>query len=464
MNKVFMSLLVVTSLHQALNAQSVSINNSGAPAHASAILDVSANDKGMLIPRMTSAERIAIPSPAQGLMLFDTDTNSYAYYNGTTWETMAASGNTWKLTGNTNTNPSTSFIGTTDNLPLRLRVNNTWSGEIQATGGNTFFGLLAGSSAVTGLANTAIGQNTMPNVTTGTFNTALGINTLSNNISGGYNTAIGERVLQYNTSAYNAAMGAEAMRNNSSGSNNTAVGAIAMYGNTVGFFNTACGYEALKNNSAGTTLTALGYGADILADFLSNATAIGSGAKVDASNKVRIGNSSVTSIGGQVGWTNFSDGRYKQSVKEDIKGLSFIQLLRPVSYNIDLPGLDKYYQPKNVSNASDLLHAATYRQAGFIAQEVEAAAQKLGFNFSGVDKPSQPSGLYGLRYAEFVVPLVKAVQEQQLIIERLTRQVEASSATAIPEIVGKQELLLIKQQEELNDLKARLIRLESKLK
>ena len=48
---------------------------------------------------------------------------------------------------------------------------------------------------------------------------------------------------------------------------------------------------------------------------------------------------------------------------------------------------------------------------GFVAQEVEAAAKKLGFKFSGIDKPATEDGLYGLRYDNFVVPLVKAVQE-----------------------------------------------------
>ena len=48
---------------------------------------------------------------------------------------------------------------------------------------------------------------------------------------------------------------------------------------------------------------------------------------------------------------------------------------------------------------------------GFIAQEVEEAAKKLDFSFSGVDKPQSEGGLYGLRYDNFVAPLVKAVQE-----------------------------------------------------
>jgi hypothetical protein len=55
---------------------------------------------------------------------------------------------------------------------------------------------------------------------------------------------------------------------------------------------------------------------------------------------------------------------------------------------------------------------------GFIAQEVEAAAQASDFDFSGVDKPKSATDVYGLRYAEFVAPLVKAIQEQQDIIAR----------------------------------------------
>lgn len=56
-------------------------------------------------------------------------------------------------------------------------------------------------------------------------------------------------------------------------------------------------------------------------------------------------------------------------------------------------------------------------QTGFIAQEVEIAAKEIGFDFSGVDAPKNENDFYGLRYAEFVVPLVKAVQEQQEIID-----------------------------------------------
>ena len=59
------------------------------------------------------------------------------------------------------------------------------------------------------------------------------------------------------------------------------------------------------------------------------------------------------------------------------------------------------------------------------AQEVEEAAQSLGYEFSGVDAPKNADDLYGLRYAEFVVPLVKAVQELYTTNEALVKRIAA---------------------------------------
>lgn len=50
-----------------------------------AMLEVSSNNKGFLLPRMTSAQRSAIVSPVNGLQVYDTNTNSIWYFNGTYW-------------------------------------------------------------------------------------------------------------------------------------------------------------------------------------------------------------------------------------------------------------------------------------------------------------------------------------------------------------------------------------------
>jgi hypothetical protein len=62
---------------------------------------------------------------------------------------------------------------------------------------------------------------------------------------------------------------------------------------------------------------------------------------------------------------------------------------------------------------------------GFLAQDVAEAAREANYDFSGVDIPENANELYSLRYAEFVVPLVKAVQEQQVMIEQLKAEIEA---------------------------------------
>jgi trimeric autotransporter adhesin len=62
---------------------------------------------------------------------------------------------------------------------------------------------------------------------------------------------------------------------------------------------------------------------------------------------------------------------------------------------------------------------------GFLAQDVERAARESNYDFSGVTVPKNDHDLYTLSYEQFVVPLVKAVQEQQAIIEFLKKQNDA---------------------------------------
>ena len=102
-------------------------------------------------------------------------------------------------------------------------------------------------------------------------------------------------------------------------------------------------------------------------------------------------------------------------------GLSFITKLRPVTYNLDIRKQNEIeYKGKKDANEEwkGKYELEAIKQTGFIAQEVAEAAKSLQFDFSGVDAPADSDGLYGLRYAEFVVPLVKAVQEQQTLIEK----------------------------------------------
>lgn len=56
----------------------------------SAMLEIQSTSQGLLVPRMTTAQRIAIATPATGLIVYDTDNNKFWYYNSTTWSPIAA--------------------------------------------------------------------------------------------------------------------------------------------------------------------------------------------------------------------------------------------------------------------------------------------------------------------------------------------------------------------------------------
>jgi hypothetical protein len=101
--------------------------------------------------------------------------------------------------------------------------------------------------------------------------------------------------------------------------------------------------------------------------------------------------------------------------------------LRPVTYQLDMAGLNSKLNSKTKADEQSKKAFNENEKtifSGFVAQEVEQAAKDAGYNFSGVDKPKNENDLYGLRYSEFVVPLVKAVQEQQQMINELKKQNE----------------------------------------
>jgi len=164
---------------------------------------------------------------------------------------------------------------------------------------NAFVGSNAGNLTMSGISNTAIGTNALFNNTTGSFNTASGFAGLEHNTAGFSNTAVGLGTLIGNTT----------------GNLNTAGGAFALSGNSEGDSNTAFGFGALSNNTFGTANSALGRAANVSQGDLFNATAIGAGAVVDASNKVRFGNTAVTVIEGQVPYTYTSDRNEKENVR-----------------------------------------------------------------------------------------------------------------------------------------------------
>jgi hypothetical protein len=149
--------------------------------------------------------------------------------------------------------------------------------------------------------------------TAGTSNTAVGNVALQSNTTGFNNVAVGANALRDNTTGTsNVALGTTALLLNTIGADNIAIGFIALRNNTTGNNNTALGRSALDTNTTGTSNTALGSNSDVSTGTLTNATAIGNGAVVNASNKIRLGNSAVTVLECQVGLTVVSDRNAKE--------------------------------------------------------------------------------------------------------------------------------------------------------
>ncbi len=259
----FILILIITAGNMG-HAQSLAINTTGAAANTSAILDVSSNSKGVLVPRMTKAQKNAIATPAIGLLVYQAvpDSIGFHYYNGSQWVWLNPNntGNDWNLTGNTGTDTAINFIGTTDNMPLAFRVNNESSGRIESTiaTANTYLGNRSGRFN-TGTGNTAFGYRTMAAAGNGSNNTAIGTSALNANTSGVSNTAIGSSAMLNNTSgAGNVAIGNLAMLNNSSGVVNIGIGSSALLSNTTGNENIALGLGALGANTMGNLNVAIG--------------------------------------------------------------------------------------------------------------------------------------------------------------------------------------------------------------
>jgi hypothetical protein len=380
------------------------------------------------------------------------------FYN-TTGNSNVAIGN-WALFTNTT---SSNLVAVGDSA----LYNNTAGTLNVAVGSKALF------ENTIGLANTANGSHALYSNTTGYYNTANGYYALYHNTTGNYNTANGSEALYsntgidntangygalysnttgsgntgsgfdalgFNTTGYNnTANGFEALLSNTTGIENTANGLNALYSNTTGNYNTGLGFNTLENTTVAFYNTAVGYAAgasydngynnvfvgantDVNGAGYYNDIAIGQGTICTEVSQAIIGNSATTSIGGYVNWSNISDGRVKKNIKQNVPGLAFINKLQPVTYNLDLDAIDKIVQyvrkdstgkavPYNKAEQTARLAKEKIVYTGFVAQDVEKVAKGLNYDFSGVDAAKNNKDLYGLRYGDFVVPLVKAVQE-----------------------------------------------------
>ena len=121
-------------------AQGVAISNDNSNPDASAMLDVKSTDKGMLVPRMTTAQRTAISNPANGLLVFDSTTGSFWFYSSSTWNELSeTSGDFWQPSGN-NISYTAGNVGIGDPSPASsLTIGNGEKFQVSGIDGDVMF-------------------------------------------------------------------------------------------------------------------------------------------------------------------------------------------------------------------------------------------------------------------------------------------------------------------------------------
>ncbi len=287
------------------------------------------------------------------------------------------------------------------------------SGGLTSGWNNTSHGSHCLLQNVIGYSNSAFGTESQYWNYNGNENVSLGFKALFTNFSGGQNTAFGVDASRYTSSNYGTSIGFRALYNTNYGNTNLGIGGSAGMSNFAGQNNSYIGYATGDSSISPYNPAKI------------NTTIIGAFTRTnpnDTSNKITIG-TNIGSIGGSVNWTVWSDKRIKESIRENVPGLLFINALNPVTYKIDMAAYKNYF--RNSNDISDSTSAKTNQanfeaadiqygkilHSGFIAQDVFSSASNIGYQFSGVFKPENENGLYSLSYEQFVIPLVKATQE-----------------------------------------------------
>ena len=313
---------------------------------ASSALDVTATNKGLLVPRVAltgSTDTATIASPATSLLVYNTASAGtspntvspgYYYFNGTQWERLTNGGaNSVGAFTTATANGATITGGILQLAPASVDYGGIVNTDAQTFSGTKTFnvdaivnGLTVGKGTNSGLTNSAFGYRALfsNNNSNSTNNSAFGYQALKDLTSGTNNNAFGSGALQKTTSgSQNIAIGTNSLNSNvlgnfnigighgslfatlgtgsilsptTGGSANVAIGSGALSANTTGTFNTALGFSSGGTNEGGYKNTVIGANTGFSATNLNNATAIGFGAIATANNSIQLGNADVTNV------------------------------------------------------------------------------------------------------------------------------------------------------------------------
>src|SRR5689334_23000263 len=127
-------------------SQSLAVNTDGSAANNSAILDIKTTTKGMLIPRMDSLQKASIPSPATGLLVYQTNKDSgFYYYDGSAWlQLINSNDKLWKKNGTSIYNLNSGNVGIGTSTPFTpLHIKSSLANPFIIDGGSFLYITLA---------------------------------------------------------------------------------------------------------------------------------------------------------------------------------------------------------------------------------------------------------------------------------------------------------------------------------
>ena len=331
MKHVVTTLVLIASSCVYIMAQNIGINDTGATPDASAILDVTSTDKGMLIPRMTETQRLAISSPATGLLVYQTDnSDGFWYYDGPYWTNISTGNHQFRRIGGGAGGYRIYNPTITDDFVVGSYVLDNRAPHDPDKNARMFFDKSEGSfrageveddqwdisnrgenSVAMGFNTTASGQYSVAtgeeSFASGSSSTAMGGRTIA---SGGNSLAIG---IQTESSGYGSmSMGyrtnAIGIYSVSMGFNTTASGTESMtigsYTIASGNYSFAQGHYSESPSYAETTIGAWAteYTANSATEFNANDRlfTIGNGNSVIRSNALTILKNGNMTVGGEV--------------------------------------------------------------------------------------------------------------------------------------------------------------------
>ena len=330
---------------------------------------------------------------------------------------------------------------TTSTASYCVSVGTTSLDAITTGDDNTSMGYDALTSLNTGEDNTAFGYEAGKSLTIGVKNVFIGHGAgkdvdKESGDQGSFNTFIGQDAGALVTNSQRCTyVGRAAGGQMAQGPNYQTH--IGMYAGSsqYGSYTTTVGYGNLQAASSGSYMVAVGANLTCTGE---SSILIGAGISDNTSDEVMLGDAAsyytLAYSGSGASWSHSSDERMKKDITTDTLGLSFINDLRPVTFNLKAPSefpteWNSYSPPTYTNSEGEVFEQQTTPsntdlQHGLIAQEVKAALDTAGVStFTGWSE--REDGQQRIAKGMFILPLINAVKELSTKLEAAENRITA---------------------------------------